>query len=80
MINVATNPSLGHMIQTARIAATLTQSELVERIQKSITTISRYENSKTYPNSDSLRDLAEVLEVTVAYLLGDEVHSDARLL
>lgn len=54
----------------------LTQKELGEKINVSECTISQYENRMRQPNLDTLRDIADVLGVSVDSLLGRDKTSN----
>ena len=57
-------------LKDARIQAGLTQSQVAVAIGVSESAYGYYEQGRNYPTLDSLNDLAEVLEISVDYLLG----------
>lgn len=63
---------VGERVRTARIAAHLTQQELAGTTY-SKSYISAVERGKMTPSLQALTNLAERLNVTLAYLLGEEI-------
>ena len=59
-------------IKQSRQLAKITQQELAERIGVSPITMNRWENPESgrAPNADMLKRIAEVLNVSVGYLMG----------
>ena len=61
-------------LQELRKQKGLTQDELAEYLYVSRTAISKWESSRGYPNTDSLKAIAKFFEVTIDELLsGDEL-------
>ena len=60
-------------IRDARIGHNLKQQELADKIGVSLRTITKYEKQGVMPRGLNLRKLAEVLEVSEAYLTNDEI-------
>lgn len=58
-------------IKESREKNKLSQTELGEKIGVSLSTITRWEKGKRTPRSEELLALAKVLNVSVAYLLGE---------
>lgn len=62
---------IGDRVKEARIAATLSQEELGERIGVKRQTIGKWETGSTYPDTENLEKLCGVFECDLAYLLGE---------
>ena len=54
--------SIGTQIKDARRKEGLTQTELAEKLNCSVNTISRWENGKYSPSIDELNKIAEILK------------------
>lgn len=63
---------IGDRIRSARERRGMTQDELGQRIGKTKTAISGYENGKRAIHLTELPELAKALEVPIAYFFGDE--------
>lgn len=63
--------TLGEKIKQARLAANMTQSSLAEKTGISERSLYTYEQAGIMPRSGNLRKIAEVLNVSVGYLLDD---------
>lgn len=61
--------ALGEVIETARRAQGLTQAELAQRAGVTQAALSRYENNLREPEPEALQRMADVLGVTVPFLL-----------
>lgn len=59
-----------HRLKQARLQKKLSQKELAEKVGVAISTVSRWESGRQSPDPDTVRHLAEVLDVSVNYLLG----------
>lgn len=59
------NANLGQKIRYFRQIAGLTQKELAEQCEINESTIRNYELGNRYPDSDTLNDIASVLEVSI---------------
>ena len=57
----------------ARLALNLSQQELAEKSGVAAKSISNYERGLTLPSTQILRKLAKALEVSVSYLIDDDV-------
>ena len=57
-------------IKELRISKGLKQSDLAILLHVAQTTISNWENDRTEPDFDSLRQMAELFDVSADYLLG----------
>ena len=64
--------SLGPRIRAARKAKGMTQEDLAESIGAARPSISHWENNKVKPDSESLSKLAEILDIPLSQLLGDD--------
>ena len=64
--------TIGEKLRAARIALNLSQIELAEKVGITERSIYNYEQTETYPKPTTLKKLAEVLNVTVAYLMDEE--------
>lgn len=71
-MNEETNTAI--RIKHSRQAAKMTQAELAEKIGISLITMNRWENPETgrQPNAEMLKKLSEVLNVSAAYLMGED--------
>lgn len=69
--------TIGEKLRSARIAMNLSQIELAEKVGVSERSIYNYEQTETYPKPTILKRLAEVLNVTVTYLM-DEEETDSQ--
>mgnify|MGYP005961224545 FL=1 len=57
-------------IKELRISKGLKQSDLANLLHVAQTTISNWENDRTEPDFDSLRQMTELFDVSADYLLG----------
>ncbi|MGH0421945.1 helix-turn-helix domain-containing protein [Bacillus cytotoxicus] len=57
-------------LKETRKSRKLTQQELADKVNTTKGTISNYENGHSTPSNEMLKDLADVLGVTIDYLLG----------
>lgn len=64
------NYSFGKRLISALELRKMKQSELAEKLFSTNATISRYVNDKRKPDSDFVREIAIILNVTADYLLG----------
>ena len=64
--------TIGDKLRIARIALNLSQIELAEKVGITERSIYNYEQTETYPKPAILKKLAEVLNVTVAYLMDED--------
>jgi Zn-dependent peptidase ImmA (M78 family)/DNA-binding XRE family transcriptional regulator len=61
--------ALGARIEQARRLRGLSQRELADRIDRSKTTVSKYEREVTLPDSAKLMEIAEALDIDLSYFL-----------
>lgn len=71
-----TRDSLGHRIQVRRKQAGQSLRELAAQTDLTASFISQVERGQTNPSIDSLRRIAEALQVSILYFLSD--HSEPR--
>ena len=62
---------LADRIRQARRRAGMKQTDLAEKSNLSVPTISRYENGERSPTANDLLVLAAVLDTSIAYLMGE---------
>jgi transcriptional regulator with XRE-family HTH domain len=67
--------TLGSKIKRLRKSLDLTQSELAKKIGADAVRVSTYENDKVMPSSEVLIKLAEVFNVSVDYLVRENIDS-----
>lgn len=63
--------TLGEKIRIGRQARDLSQEELAKKTSLHQESISRYEAGTSAPNTDTLKKIADALEVTTDYLLSE---------
>lgn len=63
---------LGNRIRDLRKKRGLTQKQLAQKLNVSEQAIAGYEQNARRPNPDMLKDLANIFEVSVDYLLGND--------
>lgn len=61
---------LGERIKEARLAKGLTQKQLAEMLNATDATVNRYEKGVRSPDPETLKAIADILDVSVDYLLG----------
>ncbi|ORX22743.1 transcriptional regulator [Thermoanaerobacterium sp. PSU-2] len=66
---------LGERIRQARLLKKLTQKQLAELLNVTDATINRYEKGLRSPDPEMLKAIADILDVSVDYLLG---HTDIK--
>lgn len=72
--------TFGERLKQSRNRKQLTQSQVADRLGVDFTTISKYENDKSQPDNQTLRELASVYEVSLDWLLsGEKVTEPAAL-
>ena len=62
----------GEKIQKLRNQNKWTQEQLAEKLYVSRTAVSKWESGKSYPNIDSLKDIAKLFNKTIDELLSSE--------
>ena len=67
------NNSLGWRIRRARINKVVSQKELANAVFASVASICQYELGRRVPNSHMLQALANALDVSVPWLLGEDL-------
>lgn len=65
---------LGSRLKSIRLKRGITQKNLAERINKSISAVSSYESDAQLPPLDVLESIALVLNVSIDYLAGMDSH------
>ena len=68
--------TFGEKLKHARLGLNLSQAELAQMAGITERSIYSYEQTGTYPKAPALKKLAEALNVTVSYLLGDDEFSE----
>jgi transcriptional regulator with XRE-family HTH domain len=68
--------SFGKRVAECRKAKNLSQKELAEIFHTSHTTIGKYERDEMTPSIEAAKKLANILDTTVGYLLGENEESD----
>ena len=72
--------TFGERFKSIRLSKNLTQEQLVDEINKRYgyaftkTTISQYENNKRVPEMNAIRSFAEYFNVSLDYLLCNDIH------
>ena len=73
------NKKVGERIRQKRKALGLSQEELAERMHVTAALISNYENGKVDIKSSVMRELANILGSSVAYLMDGDPEIDADI-
>ncbi|MEQ8336964.1 MAG: helix-turn-helix transcriptional regulator [Cyclobacteriaceae bacterium] len=68
--------SFGKRVSELRKAQKLSQTELANLLNTSVSVISRYERDDMTPSIDTAKKLSTLLKTTVGYLLGETEQSD----
>lgn len=68
--------TFGKRLSECRKAKDLSQKELAKLFNTSHTTIGKYERDEMIPSIDAAKKLANILDTTVGYLLGETEQSD----
>ena len=68
--------TFGKRLTECRKAKNLSQKELAEAFVTSHTTIGKYERDEMIPSIDAAKKLANILNTSVGYLLGENQQSD----
>lgn len=63
---------IGNKIKTLRNKYNITQEELASKLYVTRNSISKWENNKSFPNIDSLKEISKLFNVTLDYLISDE--------
>ena len=72
--------TIGERIKSARKQAGMTQQELADRLETSYVGISLWESGKRRPKQESLKRIAEVLNIPVAYFTEGNSMSEQEVL
>ena len=68
--------SFGKRLATCRKEKNLSQKELAKIFKTSHTTIGKYERDEMVPSIEAAKKLAQILDTTVGYLLGETDDAD----
>lgn len=68
--------SFGTKLAACRKAKNLSQKELAKIFSTSHTTIGKYERDEMTPSIEAAKKLANILDTTVGYLLGETEHAE----
>jgi len=68
--------TFGKKLTECRKAKNLSQKELAKIFKTSHTTIGKYERDEMTPSIDAAKKLANILDTTVGYLLGETEQAD----
>ena len=68
--------TFGERLKSARAKMNLSQKELAEKAGIGERSMTKYEQHGVHPQAPTLKKLAEILNVTVSYLLGDDESSN----
>lgn len=68
--------SFGKRIAILRKEIGLSQTELANQLNTSVSVVSRYELDKMTPSVDTAKKLAELLNTSVGYLLGENDNAE----
>ncbi|MFC5701943.1 helix-turn-helix domain-containing protein [Cohnella faecalis] len=68
--------TFGNRLRNARNGKKLTQTDVAARLGLDFTTISKYENNKSEPDNEILRELANLYEVSVGWLITGSTSED----
>lgn len=68
--------TFGKGLTECRKAKNLSQKELAKIFNTSHTTIGKYERDEMIPSIEAAKKLAQILDTTVGYLLGENEQSD----
>jgi transcriptional regulator with XRE-family HTH domain len=68
--------TFGKRLTECRKAKNLSQKELAEAFVTSHTTIGKYERDEMIPSIDAAKKLANILNTSVGYLLGENAQGD----
>lgn len=60
----------GEIIKEIRTKNGLTQDELAEKLFVTRQAVSRWENGETFPNTETLKAISELFDISVNTLLG----------
>lgn len=69
---------LGDKIRKLRKNTNMTQKQLSDKLGISEQALALYEQNRRKPNPDMLKDIANILEVSVDYLLNNEINQEFK--
>lgn len=76
--------TFGKKIAALRKSLKLSQTDLAKKLNTSVSVISRYERDEMNPSIDTAKKLADLLNTTVGYLIGesedDELLKDPKMI
>jgi transcriptional regulator with XRE-family HTH domain len=70
--------TFGTRLKQARTQKKLTQNEVADKLGIDYTTISKYENNKSQPDNEILRELADMYEVSLDWLILGQLKSGSH--
>ncbi|MCD9024096.1 helix-turn-helix domain-containing protein [Cohnella silvisoli] len=70
--------TFGKRLKEARTHRQLTQNEVAGKLGIDFTTISKYENNKSQPDNEILRELASMYEVSLDWLITGQLSGDEK--
>lgn len=70
---------LSNNLKSIRKSRKITQEALASKLNVTRQTISKWENGQSVPDAESLTQIAEILEISVQELLGEEVKENKTL-
>ncbi|MEW8974515.1 MAG: helix-turn-helix transcriptional regulator [Tissierellaceae bacterium] len=62
--------SFGNRLRQLRLENNMTQEDLSKELNVSRATVGRYENDDRFPDKDTLKNIADIFNVSTDYLLG----------
>ena len=68
--------NIGDTIKTYRKQNKITQTELANRLNKSLRTVQKYESNETVPSIKVLEDIAKILGTTLKSFTSDQITRD----
>lgn len=72
--------TIGERIRAIRTATGMTQKQLGERSSMADSAIRKYESEKIIPKLETIRKIADALEVPVLALLGETIQNEKEML
>lgn len=70
--------SIGKQVQDLRKISGLSQSQLAEKIDISLTQLQRYENKGVQPPADVLKKLADIFNTSIDFLVYGDLEQKAK--
>lgn len=70
---------VGNRIKEIRKSKGLSQREVAKKLKMAFSTYSNYENNNREPNFETLKKIANVLDVSIAQLVNDEAIADEEI-